>query len=137
MLILARRNAFGLRSFPCIRSTRCGCCLGLFLCSLVLTAGDLRNVVSNGTLTVMMALCGPEFPPASLGPFFGHVGAFLPLTHGLRAVRGIFGGDGAGQIGRLTAQEAAIGAFWLAAALTVLHLRARRSRHEGAALFLN
>lgn len=112
-------------------------CLGLFLGSLVLTAGDLRNVVSNGTLTVMMALCGPEFPPSTLGPFFGHVGAFLPLTHGLRAVRGIFGADSAGQIVALTAQEAAIGACWLAAALTVLQLRARRSRHEGAALFLN
>lgn len=112
-------------------------CLGLFLGSLVLTAGDLRNVVSNGMLTVMMALCGPEFPPASLGRFFGHVGAFLPLTHGLRAVRGIFGADGAGQIAGLTAQEALVGSCWLAVALTVLHLRARRSRHEGAALFLN
>ena len=112
-------------------------CLGLFLGSLVLTAGDLRNVVSNGTLTVMMALCGPEFPPSSLGGFLGHAGAFLPLTHGLRAVRGIFGADGAGQIAGLTALEAVNGAFWLVAALTVLHLRARRSRHEGAALFLN
>ena len=112
-------------------------CLGLFLGALVLTAGDLRNVVSNGTLTVMMALCGPEFPPSSLGGFFGHAGAFLPLTHGLRAVRGIFGADGAGQIAGLTALEAANGAFWLAAALTVLHVRAGRSRHEGEALLLN
>ncbi len=112
-------------------------CLGLFLGALVLTAEDLRNVVSNGTLTLMMALCGPEFPPSSLGPFFGRVGDFLPLTHGLRAVRGLFDAAGAGRIAQLTAQEAGIGCCWLAVALTVLGLRARRSRHEGAALFLN
>jgi ABC-2 type transport system permease protein len=112
-------------------------CLGLFLGSLVLTAHDLRNVVSNGTLTAMMALCGPEFAPSSLGPVFGRVGAFLPLTHGLRAVRGEFAGMGAGQVAGLTGQEAFIGCCWLAAALVVLELRARSSRHEGAALFLN
>lgn len=112
-------------------------CLGLFLGSLVLTADDLRNVVSNGTLTVMMALCGPEFPPSSLGPFFGHVGAFLPLTHGLRAVRDAFTGASAGHTAALAGQEAGIGACWLAVALLVLQWRARRSRHEGAALFLN
>jgi ABC-2 type transport system permease protein len=65
-------------------------CLGPFLGALVLTANDLRNVVSNGTPTLVMALCGPEFPPASLGLFLGRVGDVLPLTHGLRAVRGIF-----------------------------------------------
>jgi ABC-2 type transport system permease protein len=112
-------------------------CLGLFLGSLVLTASDLRNVVSNGTLTLSMALCGPEFPSSSLGPVLGHVGAFLPLTHGLRAVRDVFAGASTGHVAALGAQEAAVGCAWLAAAIAVLGLRARRSRHEGAALFLN
>lgn len=112
-------------------------CLGLFLGSLVLTAHDLRNVVSNGTLTLMMALCGPEFAPSSLGPVLGRTGAFLPLTHGLRAVRGVFAGMGAGPVAALTGQEALVGGCWLAVALAVLELRARRSRHEGAALFLS
>lgn len=111
-------------------------CLGLCLGALVLTANDLRNVVSNGMLTLMMAVCGPEFPPAALGPV-GGLGNVLPLTHGLRAVRGIVAGQDAGQLAALTAQEAAIGAGWLAVALTVLWRRARRSRHAGAALFLN
>lgn len=112
-------------------------CLGLFLGSLVLTAQDLRNVVSNGVLTMMMAVCGPEFPPASLGPAVGRVGGYLPLTHGLQAVRDLFAAAGTARIAELTGQEAGIGCCWLAAALAVLTLRARRSRHEGAALFLN
>jgi ABC-2 type transport system permease protein len=112
-------------------------CLGLFLGSLVLTAQDLRNVVSNATLTVMMALCGPEFPPSTLGPFFGHVGAGLPLTHGLEAVREVLAGGAGGHVAVLAAEEAAVGLCWLGAAVAVLGVRARRSRHAGAALFLN
>ncbi|MFD0330780.1 ABC transporter permease [Streptacidiphilus monticola] len=41
-------------------------CLGLCLGSLVLSAADLRNVVSNATLTVMMILCGAEVPRSAL-----------------------------------------------------------------------
>jgi ABC-2 type transport system permease protein len=112
-------------------------CLGLFLGALVLTADDLRNVVSNSVLTVMMALCGPEFPPSSLGPVLGRLGAGLPLTHGLAAVRLVLAGGPGGQVAALAAEEAAVGACWLAAAVLVLGRRARRSRHAGAALFLN
>jgi ABC-2 type transport system permease protein len=111
--------------------------LGLFLGSLVLTADDLRNVVSNSTLTIMMALCGPEFPPSTLGPFFGRLGAGLPLTHGLAAVRAVLAGAPGGQVAALAGEEALAGACWLAVAVAVLGGRARRSRHAGAALFLN
>lgn len=111
-------------------------CLGLFLGALVLTAPDLRNVVSNATLTAMMALCGVEFPRADLGPGLDRAGAFLPLTHGLQAVRDVLAGAADSHTALLAAQEAAVGGAWLAAATAVLALRARRSRRDGAALFL-
>ena len=111
-------------------------CLGLFLGSLVLTAADLRNVVSNATLTAMMALCGVEFPRADLGAGLDRVGAVLPLTHGLQAVRDVLGGAAGAHTAVLAGQEAAVGCLWLAAASAVLALRARRSRRDGAALFL-
>lgn len=111
-------------------------CLGLFLGALVLTAADLRNVVSNATLTAMMALCGVEFPRADLGPGLDRVGAVLPLTHGLHAIRGVLAGTAGAHTAVLAAQEAAVGGVWLVAATAVLGLRARRSRRDGAALFL-
>ncbi|MFC1404114.1 MULTISPECIES: ABC transporter permease [Streptacidiphilus] len=110
--------------------------LGLFLGSLVLTATDLRNVVSNAALVVMMALSGVEVPASAVGPVLGRIGAALPLTHGLLAIRRVLDGRGGGQVALLAAQEALVGACWLAAAVAVLTLRARRSRRDGAALFL-
>lgn len=114
-----------------------GYCLGLFLGSLVLTTPDLRNVVSNAALTAMMALCGPEFPPGALGPGPERLGRVLPLTHGLDAVRAVLDGAPAGRVAGAAAGECAVGAGWLALAFGVLALRARRSRRDGAALFLD
>ncbi|QMU77884.1 ABC transporter permease [Streptacidiphilus sp. PB12-B1b] len=111
-------------------------CLGLFLGSLVLTTPDLRNVVSNAALAVMMMVCGPEVPRSAVGPFLGRVGECLPLTHGLLAIRQTLAGQAAGRTAVLAAQEAAVGACWLVAAVAVLAWRARRSRRDGAALFL-
>lgn len=109
-------------------------CLGLFLGALVMTAVDLRNVVSNSVLTVVMALCGPEYPRSALGPVLGRAGAALPLTHGLRAVRDALA---SGPVAVPILTEIAVGACWCAAALAVLTWRARRSRRDGAVLFLN
>lgn len=111
-------------------------CLGLFLGSLVLTAPDLRNVVSNAVFTVMMIVCGPEVPASAVGPVLGRLGDVLPLTHGLRAVREVLAGEAGARTAGLAAWEALVGACWLAAAIAVLGWRARRSRRDGAALFL-
>lgn len=111
-------------------------CLGLFLGSLVLTAVDLRNVVSNAAFTVMLIVCGPEVPADAVGPALAGFGHVLPLTHGLLAVREVLAGEAGAHTAGLAGWESLIGACWLAAALAVLALRARRSRRDGAALFL-
>ncbi|MFD5074809.1 ABC transporter permease [Streptomyces sp. NPDC058371] len=112
-------------------------CLGLFLGSLVLTAADLRNVVSNAAFTVMLIVCGPEVPASAVGPVLGRLGDVLPLTHGLLAVREVLAGDAGAGTAALAGWETLIGACWLGAALAVLGWRERRSRRDGAALFLS
>jgi ABC-2 type transport system permease protein len=109
-------------------------CLGLFLGALVMAAPDLRNVVSNAMLTVVMALSGPEYPRSALGPVLGRAGAVLPLTHGLQAVRDVMAN---GPVLMPILTEIAVGACWCAVALLVLTRRARHSRRDGAMLFLN
>ncbi|WP_053847860.1 ABC transporter permease [Streptomyces sp. NRRL B-24085] len=111
-------------------------CLGLFLGSLVLTAPDLRNVVSNAAFTVMMIVCGPEVPASAVGPLLGRIGDFLPLTHGLLAIREVLAAKAGAHTAVLAGWETLIGACWLAAAVTALTWQARRSRRDGAALFL-
>jgi ABC-2 type transport system permease protein len=112
-------------------------CLGLFLGAVIIVVPDLRNVVMNVTISAMMALCGPEFPPSALGPAAARAGEFLPLTHGLHAIREILAGGRGAPIVRLAALEFVVGAGWLVLAVAVIRLRARRSRRAGAALFLN
>ncbi|TYR65189.1 ABC transporter permease [Streptomyces parvus] len=111
-------------------------CLGLFLGSLVLTAVDLRNVVSNASFTVMLIVCGAAVPASALGPVLAGLGTVLPLTHGLLAIRQVLAGEAGLQTAALAGWEILIGACWLVAALLVLGWKARRSRRNGAALFL-
>ncbi|WP_327350792.1 ABC transporter permease [Streptomyces sp. NBC_01304] len=111
-------------------------CLGLFLGSLVLTAPDLRNVVSNAAFTVMLIVCGAEVPAGAVGPVLAGLGQVLPLTHGLSAIREALDGEAGLHTLGLAGWETLVGACWLGAALGVLAWRARRSRRDGAALFL-
>ncbi len=111
-------------------------CLGLFLGSLVLTASDLRNVVSNAALVVLMILCGPEVPVRTVGTAAGWISDGLPMTHGLLAIRRALAGRLDGHTFVLALQEAGVGLCWLVAAAVVLTWRERRSRRDGAALFL-
>jgi len=110
--------------------------LGCFLGSLMLVVPDLRNVVGNGMVTVLMILCGVNFPPATLGPVAHAVSAYLPLTHGLTAIRMTLDAGGASAaVGRQALLEIAVGSVWLVLAVVALQVLARRSRRDGRALF--
>jgi ABC-2 type transport system permease protein len=111
--------------------------LGCFLGSLMLVVPDLRNVVGNGMVTVMMILCGVNLRPDALGPAAQRVAEFLPLTHGLSAIRLTLDSGGASpEVGRQALLELAAGSAWLVLAVAALQILARRSRRDGRALFL-
>jgi ABC-2 type transport system permease protein len=111
--------------------------LGCFLGSLMLVVPDLRNVVGNAMTTVMMILCGVNLPLDALGPTAQRVAEFLPLTHGLAAIRLTLDNGGASaEVGRQAMLELATGSAWLVMAVVALQVLARRSRRNGRALFL-
>jgi ABC-2 type transport system permease protein len=110
--------------------------LGCFLGSLMLVVPDLRNVVGNGMVTVMMILCGVNLPHGALGPAAQAVANCLPLTHGLSAIRLTLSHGGASaEVGRQALLELAAGSVWLVLAVVALQVLARRSRRDGRALF--
>lgn len=65
--------------------------LGLTLGVMGLVGTDL-NLLLNIALSVLLVLCGVNFPVKDLPRFIQGVAHLLPLTHGLMAVRATFAG---------------------------------------------
>lgn len=104
-----------------------------FVAALVLRRVALRNLVFNVILAFLALLCGANVPVDYLPTILAQLSAFLPLTHGLEAVRELLA-DGslktsAGQM----VLEALVGLGWLAGAFLLFRRMAYRARAEGAA----
>jgi ABC-2 type transport system permease protein len=105
--------------------------LAIFLGGCALRAPGARNVVSNLAQTTMMALAGVNVPVAFYpGPV--HVLSYaFPLTFGLRAVRGLLGGAGAGSVAAEVALQLAAALGWLVLALVTFDRFGERGRRTG------
>ncbi|MDX1659410.1 MAG: ABC transporter permease [Nitriliruptorales bacterium] len=104
--------------------------LGIFMASLVFRAVHLGNTVFNFVFWLMAAICGVnvavEFFPAAIE----RLAYVLPLTHGLRAIRGALGqADYA--IWAEAGAELLVGAAWLALALMGFAWLAEGGRRDG------
>jgi ABC-2 type transport system permease protein len=106
-------------------------CFGTFLGGVLLGFRSLNGLVANVGLVTVMTLCGVNVPLAAYPTPIAWVSRFLPLTHGLIAVRDVLGGRlGAAAIQALA--EAAVGAGWLGACLLTFGWFIRRGRRDGS-----
>ncbi|GAA2843828.1 ABC transporter permease [Crossiella cryophila] len=110
-------------------------CFGLFLAALVLNAAGLRNIVSNASYLVMMAICGVQIPVTFWPGWVQDLATALPLTHVLAAVRRVAEGAGAEAVLPRAALGVAVGCCWFAAALLAFRLLAERARRGGGSDF--
>jgi len=116
-------------------------------------------ITSVGSLLIVAPMFGVAIPWARLpellalmilvtvsmymaGTFIGfypdairRISDFLPLTHGLGAIREVFGDGRAGYILGHAALEAAVGAGWLVLALTTFTRMADAGRRNGSIVF--
>jgi ABC-2 type transport system permease protein len=109
--------------------------LGTFLGGLVLRAMSTRNVVANVTHTTMMAICGVNVPLAFWPDGVQWIAHGLPLTHGLRAIRGVLGEASTSSVLVDIAYEAAVGGAWLVLALLTFNHLAESGRRDGSIEF--
>jgi ABC-2 type transport system permease protein len=106
--------------------------LAIFLGGCALRAPGSRNVVSNLATTTMMAVAGVNVP-VSFYPAPVHALSYaLPLTFGLRGVRGLLGGASGGTVVADVAAQLAIALGWLALALLTFDRFGERGRRTGA-----
>lgn len=131
--------AFGIRWTPVSAVAAFGCLVlvavttygfGLAIAAVVLAAPNLRNVVSNVVITLMMLVCGVMVPVSFWPAWVGVLARAVPLTHGLAAVRAVAAGDG-GALGHCAAALAVGGAWYIVAALLLERL-ATRGRRTGS-----
>jgi ABC-2 type transport system permease protein len=110
-------------------------CFGIFLAGLVVRNTNLRNLVANVTWLTLAAIGGVNVP-LSYGPEpLRWLADVLPLTHGLRAVRGVLDGTPASDIAVHAGIEAGIGAVSLALAFLTFDRLAERGRRDGTIEF--
>ena len=110
-------------------------CLGTFLAGVVLGWREGNVVVTNVAIATVMTLCGVNVPLSFYPEPLEWASRFLPLTHGLVAIRGVLDGAGGALVAREAALELVVGAGWLALAVVTFGLLLDRSRRDGSLEF--
>ena len=92
----------------------------------------LERLVGAGVTSVRTSLPSLEVPLSYYPEPVEILSRLLPLTNGLLAIRGVFGGAPASEIVENTALEAAVGLAWMVAALLTFNRLASRGRRDGS-----
>jgi ABC-2 type transport system permease protein len=102
---------------------------GLALAAVGLRVRDLW-VGSNLTYLLLLLLCGGSVPPSALPGWLAAVGEALPLTHGIRAVRGLADGAALASVYRPLLAEVLVGAGYAVVGYGLLRLFEAESRRR-------
>ena len=106
-------------------------CLGLTLGSLVLAFPELRNVVGTLATSGLAVVCGVAVPLESWPLAVRMMGAVVPLTYTLGAVRLVVDGGPAVLVLRPAALGVIVGGAWLVLAWLVVTALVTASRRTG------
>jgi ABC-2 type transport system permease protein len=106
-------------------------CFGTFLGGVLLGFRWLNNIVANVGLVTVMTLCAVNVPLSAYPRPVAWVSRFLPLTHGLIAIRDVLAGR-LGDAGLQALGEVAVGAGWLGACLLTFGAFIGRGRRDGS-----
>ena len=84
-----------------------------------------------------MAFCGASVPRAFFSEPIQWASACLPLTHGLDAVRELYGSARPGVVLGHAGLEGLVLVGWLALSLATFHRLSDKGRHNGSIVFSN
>jgi ABC-2 type transport system permease protein len=104
--------------------------LGLFVSIFGVFGVDL-SFVMNFVYTLLLLLCGVNFPVTLLPPFLQVIAHLLPLTHGLLAIRAIVAGEMTGVLFHLCV-ETSIGLAYGVGGYLLFRYAEYRARVSGA-----
>jgi ABC-2 type transport system permease protein len=110
-------------------------CFLLFLAGLALRAMHLRNLVSNVAALGLIAFCGVQVPVTFWPPWVQAITQFLPLTHGLEAIRLLLESAAVGRVGAGAAVELLVGVAWLSVSVLTFRRFVESGRRDGSIEF--
>lgn len=105
------------------------------LAGLILKTPSLQRTVANVGRLVIMAFCGVTVPREFFPVVVEWISAVLPLTHGLHAIRELYGAARPGVILSSAAREGLVLLGWLAVSLLTFHRLADAGRRDGSIVF--
>ena len=108
---------------------------GTFVGGVVMRFRSIQRSTFNVARLTVMALCGVSIPRSFYPDAIRYLGGLLPLTHGLDAIREVFGDGRASYVLGHAALEAAVGVGWLVLALTTFSRMADAGRRDGSIAF--
>ncbi|GAA1965061.1 ABC transporter permease [Kitasatospora viridis] len=139
--LFALAPAFGVRlpmpaallAVPAIAATAVTVyCFALALGGLALRVVHLRSLVGNLGALSLMVLTGAQVPVGFWPAPLRGLAEVLPVTHGLRAVRGLLAGGPVAAAAGEVLVEAAVGGLWLVVGFAVFRWFAEGGRRDGS-----
>ena len=107
-------------------------CLALFLGSVVTRQPRIRNMVLFFATATARAFCGVSVPVSFWPGWVETAVQFLPLTHGLHAIRLLLDKGAGGEILEAVALEILVGLGWLLLAVLTMDRMAQAGRRDGS-----
>jgi ABC-2 type transport system permease protein len=108
---------------------------GLVIGGLVLRSMELRALMGNVAVFFLMLLTGVQVPVSYWWEPVSWLSGVLPVSHGLRAIRDLVNGAGAGTVLLQVGAEIAVGLGWFAVAGLVFRRLAEGGRRDGSIEF--
>jgi len=106
--------------------------LGLFIAAVAIRRVRWGNTIYNMTYWTIAAIGGVNVTRTVFPMWVQHAGAFLPLVHGLTALREMLAHGLTGFAAQQLGLELAVGAGWFVAALAGFKLFAEGGRKDGS-----
>lgn len=105
--------------------------LGICLSAVVLVNRGLRNVLSNASYLVMMAICGVMVPVAYWPTWVGLLADTIPLTHFLEALRAVAADQALSEVVPPAGAGVLTAVLWLVLGRLALDRAVARGRRRG------
>ena len=111
-------------------------CLSLFLGSLVIRQPRVRNLILTFLGIAARGFCGVSVPVAFWPGSVQFIVQFLPITHGLEAIRLLLDEGSPAAILQAASLEAAVGLGWIVLAVLAMDRMANAGRADGSIEFV-